>query len=222
MAEDQHEEEEKFDFTGEGEAVNYISLEQARVLAMQAARENPGEYGGQYQTISMAFEVVQANEGEDYYDVTLSFRPQNDFSGRPGQEQFFIEKEGTVAHRQVLSVPRRRGSFPVLPVAIGVVIVGVIIAVAAVLALDGSGDSCGMTAVAAPTETPVSVVASIAPTDTLIPPTLLRVRLYPSPHPRLLLPLPRQITLGRMEPAGYLLTGAALNPILVQNVDLRR
>ena len=38
MAEDQRKEEEKFDFTDEGEAVNYISLEQARVLAMQTAR----------------------------------------------------------------------------------------------------------------------------------------------------------------------------------------
>ena len=44
MAEDQSKEEEKFDFTDEGEAVGYISLEQARVLAMQT----PGEYGSQY------------------------------------------------------------------------------------------------------------------------------------------------------------------------------
>ena len=86
MAEDQGKEEEKFDFTGEGEAVNYISLEQARVLAMQTARETPGKYGSEYQTVSMAFEVVQANEGEDYYDVTLAFRPQIAFSGRPGQK----------------------------------------------------------------------------------------------------------------------------------------
>ena len=48
MAEDQGKEEEKFDFTGEGEAVGYISLEQARVLAMQTAGETPGEYGSQY------------------------------------------------------------------------------------------------------------------------------------------------------------------------------
>ena len=60
MAEDQGKEKEKFDFTGEGEAVGYISLEQARVLAMQTARETPGEYGSQYQDICMAFEVVQA------------------------------------------------------------------------------------------------------------------------------------------------------------------
>ena len=48
MAEDQGKEEEKFDLTGEGEAVGYISLEQARVLAMQTARETPCEYGSQY------------------------------------------------------------------------------------------------------------------------------------------------------------------------------
>ena len=34
MAEDQGKEEEKFDFTGEGEAVGYISLAQAQLLAM--------------------------------------------------------------------------------------------------------------------------------------------------------------------------------------------
>ena len=56
------------------------------MLAIQTARETPGEYGSQYQGVSMAFEVVQANEGEDYYDVTLAFRPQTAFSGLPGQE----------------------------------------------------------------------------------------------------------------------------------------
>jgi len=45
MADDQGKEEEKFDFTGEGESVGYISLEQAGVLAMRTARETPGEYG---------------------------------------------------------------------------------------------------------------------------------------------------------------------------------
>ena len=59
MDEDQGKEEEKFDFTGEGEAVNYISLAQARLLAMQTARETPGEYGSQYQDVSMAFDVVE-------------------------------------------------------------------------------------------------------------------------------------------------------------------
>jgi hypothetical protein len=172
MAEDQGKEEEKFDFTGEGEAVNYISLAQAGVLAMQTARETPGEYGSQYQGVSMAFEVSTGQDTEDYYIVTLSFRPQGNFSGRPGQEQFFVEKEGTVAIRQVLSLPTGGGRrFPVLPVAIGLVIVGLIVALAVVVAVGRFGDGGGVVAVAAPTETSVSIVAEIPPTDTPIPPT---------------------------------------------------
>ena len=136
MAEDQGKEEEKFDFTGEGEAVNYISLAQARLLAMQTARETPGEYGSQYQDVSMAFEVSTGQDTEDNPVVPLSFRPQDQFSGTPGQEQFLIEKEGTVAVCQVLSVPRPKIRFPLLPIAIGL---GVIAAVGAVFALDGSG-----------------------------------------------------------------------------------
>jgi tetratricopeptide (TPR) repeat protein len=172
MAEDQgNQEEKKFDFTGEGEVVNYISLAQARLLAIQTARESPGEYGSQYQGVPMVFESVDDSENEDYYVVTLSLRPQGDFSGRPGQEQFFIEKEGTVAVRQVLSLPRRGGRLPVLPVAIGLVVVGVIAAVAAVFALSGSVNGRPSVAVASPTETPASIVAQIPSTDILTPAT---------------------------------------------------
>ena len=39
MVEDQRQEEEKFEFTGEGEAVNYISLAQAQLLTIRTARE---------------------------------------------------------------------------------------------------------------------------------------------------------------------------------------
>ena len=66
MAEDQGKEEEKFDFTGEGEAVDYISLAQARVLAMTTARETPGEYGSQYQDVSMTFELSTGQGAEGY------------------------------------------------------------------------------------------------------------------------------------------------------------
>ena len=76
MAEDQGKEEEKFEFTGEGEAVNYISLAQARLLAMQTAGETPGNYGRRYQNVPMVFESVEDSENEDYYVVTLALRPQ--------------------------------------------------------------------------------------------------------------------------------------------------
>ena len=75
MAEDQGKEEEKFDFTREGEAVGYISLAQARVLAMQTAGETPVNYGSQYQGVPMVFQEMDDTETEDHYTITLSFRP---------------------------------------------------------------------------------------------------------------------------------------------------
>ena len=103
MAEDQGKKEDQFGFTPEGEALGYISLEQARVLATRTARESPGGYGRRFQSVPMAFEVVQDEETEDHYVVTVSFRPEGDCSGAPGQEQFLVDKIGTVAHCQVLA-----------------------------------------------------------------------------------------------------------------------
>ena len=40
--------EEKFDFTPEGEVLAYISLDRARVLAMEHARDNRDFYGRRY------------------------------------------------------------------------------------------------------------------------------------------------------------------------------
>ena len=119
MAEDQGSKEEKLEFTSEGEALGYISLDQARVLAMRTARETPGAYGSFYDDIPMAFDVVEAGQTEDHYVITLSFRPQGEFAGRAGREQFFFEKEGNVAHRQVLSLPSLRRRIPLIAAAVG-------------------------------------------------------------------------------------------------------
>ena len=125
VAEDKGNESEKFDFTPEGE--RYISLAEARVLAVRTAVETPGNYGRQYRGVAMAFEVVESGEEDDHYTVTLSFRPQGSFDGTPGQEQFVIGKDGTIVVRQILSLPtqtsvspadtaRKGGGFPLLPV----------------------------------------------------------------------------------------------------------
>ena len=53
--------EEKFDFTAEGEALGYVSLDQAQVLAMLTAREMPGAYGATYVDVPMAW-VADADE----------------------------------------------------------------------------------------------------------------------------------------------------------------
>ena len=118
-------EEEKFDFTSEGESLGYISLDQARVLALRTGTEAPGSYGRAYRDVSTAFEVAEAQETEDHYIITLSIRPPGGFAGTPGREQFFVEKEGTVRLRQILSLPvktRRWIGFP--SVLLGIIVAG--------------------------------------------------------------------------------------------------
>ena len=102
MAEDNEKEEEKFDFTPELEG--YISLDEARVLALQHARDNREVYSP-YSEVALVFEVVDAGETEDFYEVTLSFRPIGRFAGSPGLEQFIISKTGTIEVRQLLELP---------------------------------------------------------------------------------------------------------------------
>ena len=92
--------------------MGYISLEQARLVAMQTARDDPGNYGSRFSGVRMVYEVVEQDEGEDYYTITMTFRPEGDFRGTPGREQFVIEKEGRVAYRQVIEPTWRRAQIP--------------------------------------------------------------------------------------------------------------
>ena len=167
--EEDKKEEQKFDFDASGEVVSYISLDQARVLAMRTSSEAPGEYGRRLTGVPMAFEVVGEEATEDHYVLTLSFRPQGRFAGTPGQEQFFIEKEGVVAYRQVLSLPEveRRRRFPVAPVLIAVVLIAIVGGVGAVFASGalggGGGDATAVPVAAAlPTAVPTSTAAPLA------------------------------------------------------------
>jgi Tol biopolymer transport system component len=127
--------DDSFEFTDEGESIGYIGLDQARVIAMQTAAETPGDYGREFSGVRMAFETVQDNETEEYYEITLAFRPQGNYRGTSGREQFFVEKEGMVAHRQVLDVPiqergHRPGWYRLLQVVAAVAtIAGVVVAV---------------------------------------------------------------------------------------------
>jgi len=168
MLDDQVDKEDTFDFDSAGEALGYISLPQAQLLAMQTARETPGDYGNQFSGIPMAFEVVEAEEDEDYYTVTLSLRPQGQFTGTPGQEQYFIEKEGVIAHRQVLSLPEARGGrrFPVVPVAVGLLAVAAVAVVGIVMVGSGSGGGSSSETPVAAGETLPALAASPTPATT--------------------------------------------------------
>ena len=131
------------------------------MLAMRTARESPSSYGHRYLNVVMVFEVSSAEETEDYYIITLAFRPQDNFAGSPGREQFFIEKEGSIEHRQVPRIPGWR--FPTIPVAVALgAVVAVAVIVVAALVISGGGDGGEPAAEAVPTGTPLVVPTATA------------------------------------------------------------
>ena len=99
-------EEGKFDFTSEGEAIAYISLDQARILAIEYARDHIDFYGPDYEGVNFVWEFISAEDSEDYYEIRLSFRPSGRFHGDPGLEQFIFDKTGELRIRQMLDEPR--------------------------------------------------------------------------------------------------------------------
>ena len=111
MLEEEGKKEDQFGFTAEGERLGYISLDQARVLAMEHARDNREFYGRRYANRELVWEVASQEESEDYYDIRLSFRPAEGFRGEPGVELFTIDKAGPIRLRQVLQEPRPKTRF---------------------------------------------------------------------------------------------------------------
>ena len=129
--------------------------------------------------------LVGATEDEETYDIVLSYRPQGDFTGTPGQEHFIIGKHGEIILRQVWSTPKEPGGLPILPISIGVAVVGIIAAVGAVFVLMGSdsdGESLPVAAVSSPIETE-DTSETLTPTHTPQPTPTLAPTQTPQPIP---------------------------------------
>ena len=112
MADDKGKEEEQFNFTPEGEELGYISLAQARLVAIQTARARPARRRWIRRT-RMVFQFLEEQDDEDFFTISLSFRPEGNFVGAPGQEQFIISRIGVIEYRGVLSHPKRNINWPV-------------------------------------------------------------------------------------------------------------
>lgn len=121
--------EEKLEFTQEGEAVGYIGLDDARILALEHARDNRDFYGGRYARRDLLWEVLSQEESEDYYEIRLSYSPAASFRGEPGMEQFTVEKTGSIRLRRILAQPTQPRSL-LLPLSLAgaLVIIGAVIA----------------------------------------------------------------------------------------------
>ncbi len=113
MAEDGSAQEgEKPESQRPGSGGGFVSLDQARDIALGHARENPDFYGRRYRKKELAWEVLSQEEREDGYLVRLSYRPARGFRGEPGVEQFSIDRTGPVQSRRIVSEPVRKGGFP--------------------------------------------------------------------------------------------------------------
>ena len=100
-----HNDADKVEFTPDGETLGYISSDQAQVLALRQAADDSEIYGSDYSSTELAREVIDVDEGEDYYRIRLSFSPLRDFEGKPGVELFTIDKLGNVESRRIISFP---------------------------------------------------------------------------------------------------------------------
>ena len=107
-----------------------ISLQQARLLAIQHCREHTEFYGRSYAESSLVWEVMSQEDVGDYYEIKLAYRPSGRFRGEPGVEQFTIGKTGTIELRQILDEPvENRPANVLLLVAVGIVIFAIVGAV---------------------------------------------------------------------------------------------
>ena len=139
-ADGNHKEEEKLDFDSAGQAIGYISLDQARVVALRHARDNRDFYVRRYSRRDLIWEVVSAEETEDYYEVKLSYRPARGFRGQPGVEQFTIDKAGSIEFRQILDEPVDPRRLRLPPVLVVLALVVGLVAVIGVALTVGRGD----------------------------------------------------------------------------------
>ena len=82
-----------------------ISLEKARLEVVLYAQQNLAVYGPEFGNVPLVWEVATAEEDEEFYYVTLNYRPFANFNGTPGTEEFITDKAGAIQFRQVLTEP---------------------------------------------------------------------------------------------------------------------
>ena len=136
--------------TQEGDASGYITLGQARVLAIQHVRDNRDLYGRRFARRELVWEVLSQEESAEYYDIRLAFRPAGRFRGEPGVVQLSIDKAGNIQLFQTPDEPSdlgwQAGRRPwwLVPAAFVGIVAVVIIIVVAIPRTKGGGTESGI------------------------------------------------------------------------------
>ena len=131
MAEQQSNQEATIEFTRGGSSFDNFSLAQARVMAVRTAQATPTR-GRWPMRRKMLFDVLSDNEDESGYTIVVSIRPERDFEGKPGEEQFRFSKAGRFEGRELLSHPKHSKRFRIKrkTVVLSVIAVGALIVLA--------------------------------------------------------------------------------------------
>ena len=105
MAEDKNNEQEKFDFTPQGEG--YISLDAAIVNARRLVRQDEQHYLDRTGWEEIVWSTKESDARDDSIRVILQFqRPGRELpEEESGQEEFLFDYHGELQDRQVLSWP---------------------------------------------------------------------------------------------------------------------
>ena len=99
--------DKKEEFDSTGEAIGYISLDQAILQARRLARQDENRYQNRLGWDEIAWVESSAEQREDSYRVVLQFKrpspgPQE---GKMGEEEFIFGLTGVLEERQVLLWP---------------------------------------------------------------------------------------------------------------------
>ena len=112
MAEEETQENSQPVSQPSGGGEEFVSLVQARRIALAHARENRDLYARRYARQDLIWEVVNREELTENYLSRLSYRPARGFLGRAGLEEFTIDRQGSILSRRIISRPVRRRKIP--------------------------------------------------------------------------------------------------------------
>lgn len=119
--------------TSAGGSHGEVSIAQAGVMAIRTARASAGRRHWMFPR-NMVFAVLNDQEDEEGYTIVLSFSPEGEFDGTPGQERFRFSKTGAFRGRELLSSPKSSMRFVVKNLAKLTVVLAVCGVIGAVLA----------------------------------------------------------------------------------------
>ena len=90
------------------EAASSIAAADAETLALTAAGEDRSPYEPRLSTDDMAWKVIDSRQEGDHFVVDLEFRTAGAAEGEGGEERYYIDKEGDIMLREVVSWPPDR------------------------------------------------------------------------------------------------------------------